>query len=155
MIEFHSSGCPDKYGADSYEDPADEKPPLIKKGAHELVYSHYETATMFNGRRPKLIVWFRVASALDLFLPRYYNVRALVGKPGREGKYKTGWRTDLVREYTHLLGAPPRLDRIYWQRLEGCIVTGRVRTVETDFRQRSIPRDLRYSVIAELISVGR
>lgn len=154
MTELRSPDRTHKYGAESYEDPADEKPPILAEGLYELAYSHYETATLFNGRRPKLIVWFRIATTLNVLLPRYYNVKALVGKPGRDGRFKTGWRTDLVREYTNLLGAPQRLDRIYWRQLESCIVTGRVRTVDTDFRQRKIHRDLRYSVIAELVSVG-
>jgi len=87
-------------------------------------------------------------------LRRFYNVRSLIGKPGRNGKYRpSGWTSDLIREYAHLFGPIPddRLDRFSLNPFKKVIITGEVKTVSQDSRKRGIPECVQYSVIERLI----
>jgi len=132
----------------------DQKPPLIKPGEYSLGFDHHETARLFN--QPKLILLFTVLSEGDYRgtkLKRFYNVRSLIGKPGRNGKYRpSGWSSDLIREYAELFGdVPDRLDRFSLKPYNNVIITGEVKTVSQDSRKRGIPECVQYSVIERLI----
>jgi len=133
----------------------DQKPPLIKPGEYSLGFECHETARLFN--QPKLILWFTVLSDGDSHgtkLKRFYNVRSLIGKPGREGKYHpSGWSSDLIREYAHLFGSIPddRLDRFSLKPFKDVIITGEVKTVSLDSKKHGIPVCVQYSVIERLI----
>jgi len=133
----------------------DQKPPLIKPGKYCLGFEYHETRRLFN--QPKLILWFTVLSDGEyhgIKLKRFYNVRSLIGKPGREGKYKpSGWTGDLIREYAQLFGSIPddRLDRFSLNPFKNVIITGEVKTVILDSKKRGIPAYVQYSVIERLI----
>ena len=133
----------------------DQKPPLIKPGVYSLGFEYYETARLYN--QPKLILWFTVLSDGDYHgvkLKRFYNVRSLIGKPGKEGKYRpSGWSSDLIREYAHLFGSIPddRLDRFSLKPFKDVIITGEVKTVSQDSKKREIHTSVQYSVIERLI----
>ena len=133
----------------------DQKPPLIKPGEYSLGFDHHETQRLWN--QPKLILWFTVLSDGEyhgIKLRRFYNVRSLIGKPGKEGKYHpSGWSSDLIREYAHLFGSIPddRLDRFSLNPFKKVIITGEVKTVSQDSRKRGIPECVQYSVIERLI----
>ena len=133
----------------------DQKPPLIKPGEYSLGFDHHETQRLWN--QPKLILWFTVLSDGEyhgIKLRRFYNVRSLIGKPGRDGKYRpSGWSSDLIREYAHLFGSIPddRLDRLSLKPFKDVIITGEVKTVSRDSRKRGIPAYVQYSVIERLI----
>ena len=116
----------------------DQKPPLIKPGEYPLGFEYHETARLFN--QPKLILWFTVLSDGNyhgIKLRRFYNVRSLIGKPGKEGKYNpSGWSSDLVREYAMLHDyLPDRLERISMCRYKDKIITGVVKTVTENSRK--------------------
>ncbi len=132
----------------------DQKPPLIKPGEYSLGFVFHETARLYN--QPKLILWFTVLSDGEyhgIKLKRFYNVRSLIGKPGKEGKYKpSGWSSDLIREYANLFGGvPDRLDRFSLKPFNNVIITGKVKTVSQDSRKRRIAECVQYSVIERLI----
>jgi len=133
----------------------DHKPPLIKPGEYSLGFNYHETAWLFN--QPKLILLFTVLSDGDyhgIKLRRFYNVRSLIGKQGRDGKYRpSGWSSDLIREYARLFGSIPddRLDRFSLNPFKKVIITGEVKTVSRDSKKRGIPVCVQYSVIERLI----
>jgi hypothetical protein len=84
---------------------------------------------------------------------RYYNVRKLIGKPGRNGRFNAHWNCDLVREYSALISDPKRTDRIYFDRLKPLILRGLVRTVSKTAKQQDWPEALRYSVVERLSGI--
>ena len=133
----------------------DQKPPLIKPGEYSLGFDHHQTARLFN--QPKLILWFTVLSEGEHHgtkLKRFYNVRSLIGKSGKNGKYHpSGWSSDLIREYAHLFGSIPddRLDRFSLNPFKKVIITGEVKTVTQDSKKRGIHEYVQYSVIERLI----
>jgi len=131
-----------------------DKPPLITQGVYKFGFLYYETARLFN--QPKLILWFTLLSDGEYHgvkLKRFYNVRSLIGKSGKEGKYKpSGWSSDLIREYANLFGGvPDRLDRFSLKPFNNVIITGEVKTVSMDSKKRGIPACVQYSVIERLI----
>jgi len=132
----------------------DQKPPLIKPGEYPLGFDYHLTARLFN--QSKLILWFTVLSDGEyhgIKLRRFYNVRSLIGKPGRGGKcHPSGWSSDLIREYANLFGdVPDRLDRFSLNPFKNVIITGEVKTVSRDSKKRGIPKCVQYSVIERLI----
>ena len=133
----------------------DQKPPLIKPGEYSLGFEYHLTKWLFN--QPKLILLFTVLSDGEYHgtkLRRFYNVRSLIGKPGKNGKYHpSGWSSDLIREYALLFGSIPddRLDRFSLKPFKNVIITGEVKTVSLDSRKRGIPACVQYSVIERLI----
>lgn len=130
--------------------------PLVEPNTYDLVYHHHETI-LYQGKQPKLVVWFKIVScgpAFETILPRYYNLAAIKGQPRKNGRIKPGRASDFVREYALLFGLPKRLDRIPMDRFRDAVILGKVRTVKTDYRQRSTPQPLQYSVVAELLQVN-
>ena len=132
--------------------------PLIKPQKYDLSFEYYETAKLFGGKAFKLVLWFKVITLgeyFDVRLPRYYNVKRIMGNPQKYGNFKIGAKCDFLREYANLFGLPVsgRLDRIPMSKFEGAIIEGKVRTVKHGINQHSIHEALQYSVIAELVKV--
>lgn len=130
-----------------------ERPALIPPGFYELAFINHRTANMFGGRVGKLLLFFHVIDQGPHFhtmLTRYFNCE-LAGKGRQGGGFSVSWTSDLVRELGRVGVFPRRRDRISFQSLQQVIVRGRVTTVERDYRQRPLPAELRYSVIAELL----
>jgi len=136
----------------------DEKPPLIKPGIYDLSFVGFKTALMFS-RAQKLIMQFRVITLGEFFdvdLYRYFNVQGFCGKPGKNGRFKVGWKSDFAREYAALFGElPKRPDRFSMSRFNEKIIRGRVSTVKVGSRQRKLHKVCQYSVINELIEVKK
>ena len=128
-------------------------PPLVKPGLYELAFVDYKTARMFRGRAEKLIMNFRIVTFGEFFeteLSRYYNVKRIIGKPQRFGRFKPSQKGAFLREYMTLFtGRVNRLDRIPMSYFEKAIIEGRVETVARA-QGRNIPTELQYSVITEL-----
>ncbi len=133
-----------------------EKPALIEAGTYELRFDYHATCVMF-GRAPKLACWFTVVTMGPYFntvkLARFYNVRRLIGRPARNGRFKAGWGCNFVREYGRLFRLPSRLDRIGMSEFGRHVILAKVRTVTHGADQRPIPDGLQYSVIDELIGI--
>ena len=129
-----------------------DRPVLLPPGDYELSYVHHETKSIF--RRHKLFVRFKVVTFGEHFekeVCRYYGVRRLIGKAGKHGRFEVGWKSDFLREYARMFGAPARLDRIAMTPFAKAIFVGRVRTVEQGHDQQEIPSPLRYSVVDKLL----
>lgn len=140
-------------------DIADDLPPKIRPGLYDFVFASYQTALMFKGRAPKLIINFKIADptneAFESVLPRYYNVRKLIGPAGKGGRFQASPKGDFAREFFRLFpGDGRRLDRIPMSKFKGAMIEGRVKTVD-EVNGDAIPGQLQYSVIAELRKVLR
>ena len=132
-----------------------EKPALVDDGTYSVVFEYYETIK-FNGKYPKLAIWFHIidsGSFFEMRIPGYYNVKTIQGKPRRWGSFKTGWKSDFTRQYARLFELPQRLDRMPMSGFKDCIIKARIRTVCKDYKQRKIADSLKYSVIDELIKI--
>lgn len=133
-----------------------EGPALVPPGVYELRFDWHETAVMF-GRAPKLVLWFTIISFGPYFdivkLPRFYNIRKVIGRPARNGRFKAGHKSNFCREYYRLFRPPTRLDRIPMTPFERHIILGRVRTVTKGSDQKEIPDGLQYSVLEELVGI--
>jgi len=123
-----------------------ERPPLVPAGKYTVRMVEFKTWLML-GRYPKLVLTFEIITQGEHFgirLPRFYNVKRIIGRAERGGRFKVGWRSAFLADYARLFGLPQRLDRIPMSRFREMAVVAKVETVRTDVQQRPIPRDLRY-----------
>src|SRR5215210_3854857 len=102
-----------------------DQPACIPPGTYELEHMQYYTGIIHGG--PKVALWFRVVTMGEYFhTQRYYHVNSI----GKNGTFKAGWHSDLVRECVRVLGERPnRRDRIPITRYRGRYILGRVYTV--------------------------
>lgn len=129
--------------------------PLVPEGEYQLRFDYWETAIMF-GRAPKLILKFTIITMGEYFdcvqLNRYHNVRRLIGKPQKYGRFQVGPRSDFVREYGNLFASTlKRLDRAPMSEFGKHIIVGRARTVKFGSNQKGLTALAQYSVISELM----
>lgn len=143
--------------AESFAELDGERPALVPPGEYHLRFDHYETLVLF-GRASKLVLWFTIITPGPYFdqarLARFYNVKRLIGRPQRNGRFKVGFNSDFLREYARLFPTPQRLDRIPMSEFSRHIVIGRARTVTKGSDQTDIPEALRYSVLEELTGLA-
>lgn len=130
---------------------------LLPEGKYEAAFDYWETLTLFGGRAQKLALWFKVLDPgyMGQRLARYYNVTRIVGKPRKRGRFKVGRKSDFLRDYCDLHGAPTRHDRVSVSKFADKAYEITVRTVTKSSNQRDIPDPLRYSVIAEIRKEGK
>jgi hypothetical protein len=110
---------------------------------------------MMFGRSPKLIIVFSIVDDemySGVTLKRYYNVKKLKGRPGRNGNFVASKKSNFLRDFFRVCPAypPKRFDRIPMSRLEGVDILGAVKTVTRGYDQKHIPESLQYSVITEI-----
>ena len=130
--------------------------PLVKQQKYNLVFVSYETARLFSGKSLKLVLWFRIVSEGEyhgIVLPRYYNVKRIIGKPEKSGNFSVGRGSNFAREYVDLFGWPKRLDRMPMTVFNNKIFTGKVKTTTNGYNQKKIHKSLQYSVISDLLEV--
>jgi hypothetical protein len=130
----------------------------VEPGLYDLAYLYYETRFLHN-RSPKLVVWFKIitmGSDFEKKVPRYYNVKRLIGKARKNGDFKVGQKSDFLREFFTVSTAPvTRLDRIPMGKLGEQIIQGNIDSVTTGYDQRPIPKQLQYSVVRQLVGVSK
>jgi hypothetical protein len=137
---------------------AGDAQPLIEPGKYDLVLVDYETCLMF-GKAQKLKMNFRVVTLGEhngLVIPRYYNIKRIIGKPAKSGSFQIARGSDFLLEFMTLfehLGQPKRLDRLPMTNFSKHIIVGKVRTVERNYSQRKLPGSLQYSVVEELLHI--
>ncbi len=135
---------------------ADDLPPLVRPGFHDVMLDGFQTALMFQGKAPKLIMDFTIVSHGKDYgkrVSRYYNVAKIIGKPQREGRFKVSKKGDFLREYLTLFQyAGSRLDRLPMSPFNGVTIKAEIETVKHS-RGKVIPEPLQYSKVAELIKV--
>lgn len=132
-----------------------EAPALVPPGEYDLRFDHHETLILF-GRASKLVLWFKIITFGDHFetkIARFYNIKRIIGRPGRNGRFKVGFNSDFMREYGRLFRPPRRLDRIAMSRFETVILIGKAKTVTRGHDQSEIPEAMQYSVLEELVGV--
>ena len=127
---------------------------LVPEGDYELRYIDYETAKYYGN--PKVIVHYAICAPEEyagLPVDRFYQAKALIGPPGRFGKYKAKRRGHLVREFHKLIGHADRLDRISFARLKGKRIIGDIQTVRSDHNRNPLPEEDQYSRISRLVAI--
>ena len=128
--------------------------PLLPPGEYTFQFVSYSTWMMF-GRSPKLILEF-VITDKEIYrgvkLNKYYNVKKLKGRHGKNGTFTVSRKSDFMRDLFRICPAypPKRLDRIPMSRFEGIDIRGQVKTVTKGHDQKDIPEPLQYSVIKEI-----
>jgi len=132
--------------------------PTIPDGNYQLRFDYYETAIHF-GKACKVILHFTVVDfgeAFETKLCRYYTVERLIGKPGRNGRFKIKGQTScLITEFLNChpdADIPKRLDRLPMSSWKGKIIIGFVSTVTQNSHQKRLHEIQRYSRIKELLS---
>jgi len=128
--------------------------PLIPPGEYVAVFLYYETKNMY--KTPKLFMHFEIVDLgaycrTKLYAP--FRVAGLIGKEGRNGRFKLGIRSELFLTLCRLQPKVIRPDRISLRGFKGALFKIRVRTVEKDYRQRPLPEFLKYSVVDAILSV--
>ena len=131
--------------------------PLIPEGEYQLKFSHYVTTTQFGG--PRIVLHFTVVDMGNYFgapLKRYYNVVSMIGKPGKNGRFKPPKRGYFLLEYLRLFPntRTTRLDRLNMEQFKKVYIRAKVRTVTKHNLQRDLPKPLRYSVVDELLGIS-
>src|SRR3569832_1304309 len=127
--------------------------PLIPPGEYVAVFLYYETKNMY--KTPKLFMHFEIVDLgaycrTKLYAP--FRVAGLIGKEGRNGRFKLGIRSKLFLTLNRLQPKVIRPDRKSQRSKKGALFKIRVRTVEKDYRQRPLPEILKYSVVDAILS---
>jgi len=132
-----------------------EELPLIPEGEYILGYEYYETGYYFKGPKIKLV--FTVLDGSEhqgTKLYKYYNVRGLIGKAKKYGRFKPpGWNSELIRDWIKLFGKPVKKSRLSLRVFRNVLIKAMVSTVRKDSKKRPLPYESYYSKINELISV--
>jgi hypothetical protein len=125
----------------------------VPPGAYEATFVQHETDNKAFGGTPKIYLHFQLMDPgfMEKTLYKAYNVKELIGKPGRNGKFKLNKGQDLTLLLCKI-DPTVRLDRISLRLLSGCSWNVSVRTVTKDYKQRELPEQLQYSVIDEILS---
>lgn len=127
--------------------------PLVPPGEYLVCYVDHRTLSAF--KQPKVYVTFRVVdgrhTGTKLF--RAFRVKALVGKPRRNGRFVIRRTHELYRQFVCVTDANDRPDRIALTRLRNCVLRVSVRTVTQDSRQRDLAPDAHYSVVDRLLAI--
>ncbi|MBK9669402.1 MAG: hypothetical protein IPO74_05460 [Thermomonas sp.] len=129
-----------------------DRPVLMPPGTYRVRFDDWDTVNYFN-RQPKVVCRFTVCTEGKWFgakLVRWYNVKALTGKPRSRGRFKVAWGQDLAREYLPLVSGSPRKDGIALSKLKPLLLDAEIETVTCDRRQRALDPVLHYSVIRSI-----
>ena len=126
----------------------------IPDGEYLLKFTGWYTGLYFNGQ-PKLVLNFTIAEYGPYFeypLQRFYNVRRLIGKHGKNGRFLVSRSSHFVRDFARVSPRPiSRLDRIPVSALEEHLIIGKIALVNKGHDQRIIPETAQYSVVTELL----
>lgn len=132
-----------------------KRPVLVPPGLYDVGFDRYYTWVML-GKAPKLTLVFRILTMGEHFdseILAHYNCKKLIGRPAVNGRFKVGFSSDFLREFSSLFGAPTRFDRIPMSSFEKHIFVAKVRTVSKGSKQKAIPEGMHYSTIDELLSI--
>jgi len=130
----------------------DLRPVLVKPGTYDVILADHWKGQLYGGI-PKIMLVFRIVSVGQYYghlLSRCYNVK---GFTKRKEIIPKGWHSDFVREYSKLFGLPEKLRDVGIGKFKQKVIQCSVRTVTKDRKQRDLPKELRYSVVSELLTV--
>jgi hypothetical protein len=128
---------------------------VIPDDQYEVRFLHHETSNRAFGGANKVYLHFSVVEPGSYFgthLIGCYNVRNLLSKPKKNGKFALGKRSKLLLELLRL-HPDVSIDAISLKPLTRLTIMVRTRTVTKDYQQRALPLQLHYSVIDEMVSV--
>jgi hypothetical protein len=125
--------------------------PKIPDGDYQARFLWHDTALLFV-RSPKVVMHFEICEGpyAQTRLSRYYRVKHLIGKVGRNGRFKLAAGGDLYRTLVRLQDVKTRPDRISIRPLRSMLFRIGVRTVDRDREGRPLAEGAQYSVIATL-----
>jgi hypothetical protein len=132
--------------------------PSIPDGSYLAQYIHHDTCEVFQ--TAKVFVHFRIVEPgpfSGVCLYRAFRASGLIGKPGRNGRFRLKKRSELYLTLCWLHeGRKLRPDRVSLRDLRDVMLRVTTRTVFRDYKQRPLPEMLRYSVVDEIqgIEVG-
>jgi hypothetical protein len=137
---------------------------LIPEGSYQAKFLYHETSNIFTRKEGnirtggKLYLWFEILpfysneiNSTKLF--RSYNVASLVGKKGRNGKFRMTRGKWFVRDYERLIGDIKRGDRISPRAFASKVFQVKVTTVKFNQDKKKWCDASRYSVIEEVEEV--
>lgn len=130
---------------------------LVPPGTYNLKFLYGETRYLHN-RSPKLVLWFSIIDMGEFFgakVARYYHIKEIKGRPGKNGRFKAGAKSDFMREYFSVVTQRvQRMDRIPLTYLEDYVIKAKVKTVEKSYDQSKIPKALHYSVVEKVLEAS-
>jgi hypothetical protein len=132
-----------------------EQPPLVAPGDYQVAFVDWWTGFLFF-KAPKLGLTFQIVTPGSYFgakVTRWYNVRKLIGRYGKRGRFQVGRRSEFLADYARFIGMPSRTDRVSVTHFASLILLAKIETVTVNHKQKQIADPLRYSVIRELIRV--
>lgn len=130
-----------------------DAPPQLPEGVYLVVYDHHETGYLFKSS--KVFVHYRVYGGPydGVMVYAAYPVKAIKGKPRRNGGFKLGHSQKLFREMVALRGRHDRPDRVSLRGLKHAVIRVRIRTVTHDARQRPLAPANQYSVVDAMLGI--
>lgn len=134
-----------------------ELAPQIPDGEYCFKLRRHITGIMFGS--PRLVLEFSIIDMGEYHgtvLKKYYNVRKLIGKAGKKGRFLAKPTGDLLIELCTLFPQwkITRLDRVPLDGLYNSIIKGKTRTVTNNNQRKKLPGQLKYSVIEKLIGIA-
>jgi hypothetical protein len=132
----------------------DERP-LVPDGRYHFKLKSHRTEYMFGS--PRLILLMAILDYGDFHgvtLPRFYNVKQLIGKPGKKGRFKPTNGGDFLIDYYNLITVRDRrLDRLSMKPLYDKIVYAETATVKINNRKTKLPEPMWHSKVINLIEL--
>jgi hypothetical protein len=129
--------------------------PLIPEGNYHFKLVTHETALKFG--KPRLVMSATIIDTGEQYgvlLPCYRNVDSLKGKAGKKGGFVPPRGGDFMIEYCKLLpDHNPRRDRISLNPYYNNIIVAKVETVKKNNRGKTLPKQLWWSKIGELLKL--
>lgn len=128
--------------------------PRVPDGTYDAILLYHETACL--GRTPKVYLRFRITSPGEYIgkeIYRAFGCKRLLGKPGRNGRFRVGRHHLLFKTMCRVLELQVRADRVSLQPLKGRVLRVTTRTVTQDYRQAPHPELCWYSVVDEILGV--
>ena len=130
--------------------------PFIPPGEYHFKLINHYTARMFGGN-PKLILTLSVidnGEYQSVKLCRYYNVKKVLGKSGKKGRFVPPIGGDFMIDYFTLVpGRLDRADRLSFAPLYNSIILGQVETVTKNSLGKALPKELHSSKVSKLIKL--
>lgn len=140
---------PDAPDADEADGVIEGLRPLVTPGQYLAAFDVWHTVLMFGGRSAKVVIQFALLDPpIGTKLEMFCNVKRLIGKPRKRGRFVVGGSSKLARDFVRITGRKKRLDRFALSDWQGRAFRVIVRTVTRDAEQHAIPDALQYSVIS-------
>ena len=129
--------------SDEFDIPAGEYEACVVNAATELFYF---------GRSPKVVLTFRILEQgryYEKLVRGFYAVKSISGKPRRDGRFKVGPKSRLIRDVAKLLTFRPPTDRVP-EEVKNCTCRIAVRRVEKVGKDK-LAESMQYAVVDSVL----